>query len=100
MRGRGQPARDGLRILVAGLAQVSVEVREPGRDDDPVGGHAIGIAAVQPRLRLEDPASDDDLARALTPPDRIDDPGPADLKIRHAGDPAGWCPLPCVPASR
>ena len=36
VRGRGQPARDRLGILVAGLAQVGVEVDEAGRDDDPV----------------------------------------------------------------
>ncbi len=34
---RGQPARHRLRVLVAGLAQVGVQVDEPGRDDDPVG---------------------------------------------------------------
>ncbi len=77
VRRRRQPARDGLGILVAGLAQVRVQVREPGRDDDPVGGHAIGIGAVQPCQRFEDPVADDDLARPLAArqPDRRSRPG-------------------------
>ena len=37
VRRRGQPRRDGLGVLVAGFAQVGVEVDEAGRDDDPVG---------------------------------------------------------------
>ena len=35
MGGRGQPGRHRLGVLVAGLAQVGVEVDEAGRDDDP-----------------------------------------------------------------
>ena len=42
---RGQPGRDGLGVLVAGLAQVRVEVDEPGRDDDPVRPDALGVGA-------------------------------------------------------
>ena len=82
VRRRRQPRRDRLGVLVAGLAQVRVEVDEAGRDDDPAGVDAVGVGAVQPGDRLEDPVADDDLARALAARRRVDQPGAADLEIR------------------
>ena len=57
VRRRREPARDRLGILVARLAQVGVEVDEPGRDDDPVRPDAVGVRARQPGDGLEDPVA-------------------------------------------
>ena len=101
VRGRGQPGRDGLGVLVARLAQVGVEVDEPGRDDDAVRRRCRRPRRRQPGDRLEDPVRDDDLARSLATRGRVDQPGPADLEVRHrSAAHAAPVPVACVPASR
>ena len=83
VRRRREPGRDRLGVLVAGLAEVDVEVDEAGRHDDPAVVDALRLGALQPGDRLEDPVRHDDLARSLASGDRIDEPRPADLEVRH-----------------
>ena len=80
MGGRGQPARHRLRVLVAGLAKVGVNVQEPGQDQEAARPDAPGIVALEPVHGLEDAAADDDLAGPLALRDRVHEPCPADLE--------------------
>ena len=98
--GGGQPGRHRLGVLVAGFAQMGVEIDEPGRDDDPVGVDPLRVGTGEPGDRLEDPVPDDDLARAFPSRRGIDQPGAADLEIRARTAHAAPGPAGCVPASR
>ena len=102
VRGRRQSGRHRLGVLVARLAQVRVEVDEARRDHDPAGVDPLRVGATEPGDGLEDPVAHDDLARALAPGCRIDQPGPADLEIGSATGHAAPAPVAaaCVPASR
>ncbi len=97
MRRRGQAGRDRLRVLVAGLAEVGVDVDEPWRDDDPAIVDAVGVRRLQPHDRLQDPVPDDDVTRTLAPGRRIDEPGATDVEVGHS---AARAERPAVPASR
>ena len=99
MRGRGEAGRDRLGVLVAGFAQVDVEVDEARRDDHPVGFDAVGVGAVEPGHRLEDAVTDDDLAGPFPTGSRVDEPGAADLEVGPLIGHAASVPA-CVPASR
>ena len=57
------PGRDRLRVLVAGLAEVRVEVHEAGRDEHAVCRQPVSVRARQPGEPLERAVRDDDLAR-------------------------------------
>jgi len=80
----GQPRRDRLRVLVARLAKVGVEVDEAGGDDNAAVVDSLRVPAVQPGDRFEDPVPDDDVARPLPARHRVDEPGPADVEVGHS----------------
>ena len=100
VHGRGEPGRDRLGVLVAGLAQVHVEIDEARGDDDAVRVDARGVRACEPCHRLEDAVAHHDLARTLAPCRRIHQPGAADLEIRSRAGHAAPVPPGWVPASR
>ena len=81
VRRRREPRRDRLRVLEAGLAEVRVEVDEPGGDDDAVRADPVGLVALEPRHGGDDAVGDDDLARTLEAGVRVDEPRPRDLEI-------------------
>ena len=66
-----------------GLAQVRVQVDEPGRDDDPGRIDAVRVRALQPGHGLEDAVADDELAGAFPAASRIDQPGAAQVEVGH-----------------
>ena len=90
------PVAIGLRVLVAGLAEVRVQVDEARGDDHPVRADAVRIGTLEPGDGFEDAAPNNDLAGALPTDGRIHQPRAADLEIdrRRAHE------LACVPASR
>ena len=53
---RREPARDRLGVLVAGLAQVHVQVDEAGRDHDAARVDAVRVGTLQPGHRFERPS--------------------------------------------
>ena len=69
--GRGQPARDRLGILVAGLAQVGVQIDEARRDDDP----ARRRCRPRPRRRATSPPRGSRRAPRSRPGPRARPPG-------------------------
>jgi hypothetical protein len=73
---------DRLRVLVAGLPEVGVEVAEPGRHDDTALVDPGALVAVEPDDRFEHAVGDDDLAGTLAPRRRVDEPRPRDLEVR------------------
>ena len=61
-----------------------MEVDEPGCHDDAVRVDAVGLLALEPGDRLEDAASNDDLAGPFPPGGRVDQPGAPDVEVGHA----------------
>ena len=96
---RGQPGCHGLGVLVARLAEMGVQVDEPGATTTPSGTDAVGLGTLEPGDGFEDAAANNDLARPFPPDGRIDQPGAADLEVgatalsgRPASRPAGRAP--------
>jgi hypothetical protein len=89
--GRRQAAGHGLRVLVARLAEVRMEVDEARGNDHAVLVHAVGLARVEPRDRFQHTVRDDDLARALPTRRRVDEPGPRDLQVGDHGTDLRGC---------
>ncbi len=83
MGGSGLAGRHRFGVLVAGLAQVGVEVDEAGGHDDPAVADAGPLVALQPVDRAQDAVLDDDLAGSLPAARRVDEPGPAELEVGH-----------------
>ena len=81
--GRGrQPGRDRLGVLVAGLAEMDVEVDEArARRRRPWSSIPSASPPSSQVTRLEDAVGHDDLAGTLATRRRIDEPGPRDLEI-------------------
>jgi hypothetical protein len=83
VRGGREAGRDRLGVLEARLPEMRVEVREPGRDDDARGVHALRRGAGEPPDARDLAVADDDLARPLETRERIHQPRPRDLEVRE-----------------
>ena len=101
-----EPGRDRLGVLVAGLAEVRVEVDEPGRDDDAVGVDARRRPRPSSQVsRLQDARRGRRSRRALAARRRVHQPGAAQISSRrprlaHAAPPTRRVPPLPRPASR
>src|SRR5439155_6592313 len=82
---RRKPGRDRLRVLVARLAEVRVEVDEPWRDDYAARVRAAAVTGFQPRDRFQHTVADDDLARPFAPARGVDQPRAAEVEAREQG---------------
>jgi hypothetical protein len=78
--GRGRARGHGLGIFEARLAEMGVEIEEPGRHDDATVRYAGGFSALEPYHRLEHAVRDDDLTRSLAARNGIDEPGLIELE--------------------
>jgi hypothetical protein len=86
---RAEAGRDGLGVLVARLAEVGMQVDEPGRDHDPGRLDTVGIRTIQPGDRLQDAITNDDVARTIASRRRVDHPHAAEIEVGHErGTPA------------
>ena len=82
VRGGGETGRDRLGVLVAGLAEVDVEVDEArARRSTPRSSIPSASPPSSQSTASRTPSRHDDLARALAARRGIDQPGPADLEV-------------------